>query len=80
MKAICEFYRKGLYFCRFRWLPIEGGDFVTSQIETRGNLNTTPIMFISHLMANFSQKSSQLNSERQFEHCPHNLVLYIYVP
>ena len=24
MKTICEFYRKGLYFCRFRWLPIEG--------------------------------------------------------
>ena len=23
MKTICEFYRKGLYFCRFRWLPIE---------------------------------------------------------
>ena len=53
--------------------------------QLRGNLesckmNTTPIIFISHLMANFCRKSSQLNSERQFEHCPHNLVLYIYVP
>ena len=27
MKTICEFYRKGLYFCRFRWLPIEGTFF-----------------------------------------------------
>ena len=24
MKTICEFYRKGVFFSRFRWLPIEG--------------------------------------------------------
>lgn len=62
MKTICEFYRKGLFFHCFRWLPIEGGEFVTSQIETRGKLNTTPIIFIFRMMVNFCLKSSQLIS------------------
>ena len=36
-----------------------------SQIETRGNLNTTPIIFIFRMMANFSRKNSQLISRRK---------------
>ena len=35
-----------------------------SQIEMRGNLNTTPIIFIFRMMANFCRKSSQLISRR----------------
>ena len=36
-----------------------------SQIETRGKLNTTPIIFIFRMMANFCRKSSQLISRRK---------------
>lgn len=35
-----------------------------SQIETRGNLNTTPMIFVFRMMANFCRKSSQLISRR----------------
>ena len=37
---------------------------MASQIETRGNLNTTPTIFIFRMMAIFCRKSSQLISRR----------------
>ena len=44
----------------FHWqIPL-----TASQIETCGNLNTTPIIFIFRMMANFCRKSSQLISRR----------------